>query len=224
MLTTERSLGILRIELEFKMENTQAGCQKKVGTKRKIIEAAIQMFSEYGYYRVTTRDIANAVHIKSASLYSHFASKDDILTSIYDLYRENMKKVLPDLDELYKLAETAPPFDVLMMTNFFFEPEDQEIMDRTVTIAAVESRTDKRSEEFMKESILSLPMNYTAKLLERMLELGRIEPLDIDAFVVLLSNFCYSAAIRNFTTNPLTIDEWNKGVSVIYQMVKPTGK
>jgi AcrR family transcriptional regulator len=206
------------------MKDTHDGSRKKVNTKQKIIESAIIMFSEYGYYRVSTRDIANAVHIKSASLYSHFASKDDILTSIYDLYKEKMGKVLPDLDELYKLAETAPPFEVLTKTNFFFEPEDQEIMDRVVTIAAVESRTDKRSEEFLKECIFSLPINFTAKLLERMLELGRIEPLDIDAFVVLLANFCFSAAIRNFTVDPITMEDWMKGTSLLYQMVKPTGK
>jgi AcrR family transcriptional regulator len=210
-------MGIATIKGKFSA-NTGAN------TKDKIIQASVILFSEYGFYRVSTRDIANAVDIRPASLYSHFAAKEDILASIYALYEEKRNKVLPDLNSLMKLAETDPPMEVLAKANFWFEPEDQETMDRITTIAAVESRTDKRSADFLTNNILNLPLEYGAPLLSRMLELGRIEPLDIDAFTTLLSNFCFSAAIRNFTQNPVTMDEWMQGTSLLYQMVKPTGK
>jgi AcrR family transcriptional regulator len=194
------------------------------GTKQKIIDTAIVLFSERNCDKVTTRDIARAVRIKPASLYSHFASKDEILTHIYALYEEKMKTVLPDLDELLKLAETEPPAEVLGKTNFFFESADQETMDRIIVIASLENRTDKRSEDFLLRNIFNLPRVSTAKLLERMLTLGRIEQMDVEAFIVLQSNFCYSAALRNFTGNPVTMREWNAGVNLLYQCIKPTGK
>jgi hypothetical protein len=57
-----------------------------------------------------------------------------------------------------------------------------------------------------------------------MLELGRIEPLDIEAFLTLLINFCYSAALRNYTNHPVTREEWYSGVGLLYSLIKPTGK
>jgi AcrR family transcriptional regulator len=200
----------------------KSGKQETVGMKQRILNAAVVLFSEQNYDKVTTRDIAKAVGIKAASLYSHFASKDELLTRIYALYEEKAGRVRPDLDALLKLAETEPPVNVLMKTGFFFNPEDQEIMDRIVVIAALESRADKRSEDFLIKNIVNLPRDYTVKLLKRMLELGRIEPMDVEAFAVLQSNLCYSAALRNFSNHPVTLSEWNAGVDLLYTLVKPT--
>ncbi|MDR3296473.1 MAG: TetR/AcrR family transcriptional regulator [Clostridiales Family XIII bacterium] len=206
------------------METIQDGGPKIVGTKQRIIAAAIQLFSDRSYDTVTTRDIAKAVRIQPASLYSHFTSKEELLTHIYNYYEERMAQACPDLDELMRLAETEPPLDVLAKTNFHFVPADQEAMDRIVLIAAVRSRTDLRSEDFLTRNIFNLPVRYTSALLRRMLELGRIEPMDIDAFTVIQSNFCFSAAFRNFSGHPVTLGEWAQANTMLFQLIKPTGK
>lgn len=46
--------------------------------KQEIIAAAFELFCENGYH-LSLSEIANAVGIKTPSLYSHFKSKDDIL-------------------------------------------------------------------------------------------------------------------------------------------------
>ncbi|PHK48752.1 TetR/AcrR family transcriptional regulator [Staphylococcus edaphicus] len=53
----------------------------KLGVKEKIVENAISLFSENGYEGTTLNQIANSVDIKKASLYYHYASKEEIYRS-----------------------------------------------------------------------------------------------------------------------------------------------
>lgn len=57
---------------------------EKSNTKGQIIEAALDLFSVKGFEATSMSQIADAVGIKKASLYSHFSSKQDILDSLVD--------------------------------------------------------------------------------------------------------------------------------------------
>jgi AcrR family transcriptional regulator len=53
------------------------------GTAREeILDAAAELFTNHGYASTSTRRIANAVGVRQASLYHHFATKDDILDAL----------------------------------------------------------------------------------------------------------------------------------------------
>ncbi|MDR0570237.1 MAG: TetR/AcrR family transcriptional regulator [Clostridiales Family XIII bacterium] len=200
------------------------GKVNSVGMKRRILDAAVKLFSESSFAAVSVRDIADAVGIKASSIYSHYGSKQDLLDAIYAHYEEVADRVRPDLGELMLLAETADPFEALARTEFHFDPDEQETMDRIVIIAAVESRWDERSEDFIMRNVVNLPKIYAEPLLKRMLELERIEPFDIDVFIVLMSNFCLSAALRNFSRKRMSFEEWALGYNYLLRMVAPTGK
>lgn len=47
-----------------------------------ILDAAAELFTEHGYANTSTRRIADAVGMRQASLYHHFATKDDILDAL----------------------------------------------------------------------------------------------------------------------------------------------
>jgi len=53
-------------------------------TKEKIVETALELFSQRGYDGVSVRDIARAVGIRESSLYNHFESKRAIFDGIVD--------------------------------------------------------------------------------------------------------------------------------------------
>lgn len=53
-------------------------------TKEKIIETALELFSQRGYDGVSVRDIARAVGIRESSLYNHFENKQAIFDGIVD--------------------------------------------------------------------------------------------------------------------------------------------
>lgn len=67
--------------------------------RAEIVTAATEIFAEKGYSNVGMRDIADAVGIRGASLYHHFASKEEILFAIcLTVTREPVEENLPMLD------------------------------------------------------------------------------------------------------------------------------
>lgn len=108
-----------------------------VSTRDEILEVAAKLFTEQGYTDTTTRQIAQAVGIKQASLYYHFADKNSILGSLltgtvepavrfadwldnqdldpairlYTLARFDLEVILRDrwnLHVLYRLPDASP--------------------------------------------------------------------------------------------------------------------
>lgn len=51
-------------------------------TKQKILDAALDLFSTQGFEATSVSQIADEVGIRKASMYSHFASKNEILESL----------------------------------------------------------------------------------------------------------------------------------------------
>ncbi|MEV0434254.1 helix-turn-helix domain-containing protein [Nocardia sp. NPDC050413] len=50
--------------------------------RAEILDAAAELFTTKGYANTSTRAVADAVGIRQASLYHHFAAKDDILDAL----------------------------------------------------------------------------------------------------------------------------------------------
>ena len=68
-------------------------------TKQEILEAALELFSVQGFEATSVSQIADAVGIRKASLYSHFENKQAILDAL-------VKNVLAQYEEHYIFART----------------------------------------------------------------------------------------------------------------------
>lgn len=53
-------------------------------TRREILDAALELFSEGSYFGTSMRQIARAVGVRESALYHHFPSKDAILAALVD--------------------------------------------------------------------------------------------------------------------------------------------
>src|SRR5271165_5973830 len=62
-----------------------------------ILDAAAELFSSLGYAGTSTRRIADAVGMRQASLYHHFATKDDILDALLAGTVDGALYLLPEL-------------------------------------------------------------------------------------------------------------------------------
>ncbi|MDR1604836.1 MAG: TetR/AcrR family transcriptional regulator [Gracilibacteraceae bacterium] len=196
----------------------------KSDTKRRIIDRAVQMLSAANYERVTMRDIAAAVGLKPASLYSHFSGKEEILTCIYAMFEEHAAEIRPEAAALSALAETAPPREAVHRTFFYFRPTDYENMLRILNIAHMMSGVDPRSLEFFQRHVFAVPRFYAGNVLEKLLRLERIEPLDVEAFLVLQTYFCYGAVLRSFTPGAPVREEWERGLGALLSLIRATGR
>ena len=54
----------------------------KQSTRDRILDVALELFTEKGYDKVSLREVAERVGVTKAALYYHFASKDDILRTL----------------------------------------------------------------------------------------------------------------------------------------------
>jgi AcrR family transcriptional regulator len=86
-----------------------------VSGREQILDAAAEMFSEQGYSAASTRRIAEAVGVKQASLYYHFASKQDILAELL------AGTVRPSLAFSNRLARTNEPAHVQLYALASFD-------------------------------------------------------------------------------------------------------
>jgi len=79
--------------------------RRREGTtaRAEILDAAAELFSEQGYAATSTRAIAMAVGIKQASLYYHFANKEQILAELL------ADTVVPSLAAVATLAGSGEP-------------------------------------------------------------------------------------------------------------------
>lgn len=60
--------------------------EAKSSRREEILETATELFAVQGYHAVGMRAIADAVGIRSSSLYHHFRAKDDLLAAITSEY------------------------------------------------------------------------------------------------------------------------------------------
>ena len=86
-------------------------------TKQEILNASLNLFSSQGYEATSVSQIANAVGIRKASLYSHFASKQEILDEL-------MKNVLEEYERrsVFTNADWSAPDFTKDKENF--TPDD----------------------------------------------------------------------------------------------------
>lgn len=189
-------------------------------TKALIFEAAAELFAKEGYGQVAMRQIADAVGIRASSIYNHYASKEDILMDIFDWYEGNLHTYEPDLDALLALVGHEHPHEILRRTIIIYPEEILPNMSRAMLIANALSTSTPRAEAIM-QNMINLAVVYDKPLLEKMLALDVIEPLDIDSFASLHSNYGFAAAVRFYSNNRISNEAYISALTLLFQLVKP---
>ncbi|MEU8620451.1 TetR/AcrR family transcriptional regulator [Streptomyces sp. NPDC048623] len=75
------------------------------GTRGKILEAALALYAELGFYGTSIRRIADQVGINSATLYSHYPSKEHVLAELVRVGHRELH------GRLTTAVEAVPPAD-----------------------------------------------------------------------------------------------------------------
>jgi TetR/AcrR family fatty acid metabolism transcriptional regulator len=111
---------------------------------QKILQAAIRVFSEKGFYNSRVSEIAKEANVADGTIYLYFKNKDDILISLFEeefgKIVQNMRAALEkDQDALQKIKRFA-------ITHLSIVSKQQELGE----VMGVEVR---QSSKFMKEYI-----------------------------------------------------------------------
>lgn len=159
------------------------------GTKQRILEAALDMFSENGYAGTNIRELAASLNLVKSSMYRHFESKEalwnavlETMSSYYDEHfgtADNLPAVPKNTEELYQMTMGMVDFTV----------HDEKI---------IKSRKLLLTEQFRNEKARKLATRYFMedteaifeKVFSAMMEAGTIRKTDVKFLA-----FSYSAPI-----------------------------
>lgn len=189
-------------------------------TKQAIFEAAADLFAKDGYHNVSMREIADSVGVTSSSIYNHYESKEAILLDIYHYFDDNMTKLQPDIPQLLKWVETLHPHDVLRRTTMIYPPEILDNMARSMLVTSSMTRADPRADQIIYKNLIDLSFKVDCPILEKMMALDLIEPLDIESFALIHSCYSHSAAVRFYTDHMIDNETWFRGLETIFQLVR----
>lgn len=85
-------------------EQVKAKRRPAADRREQILDAAVELFRAQGYAETSLREIADAVEIRKASLYYHYASKQDLLAAIHERFMDA-------LDEQAAATAAADPVE-----------------------------------------------------------------------------------------------------------------
>src|SRR6478735_7433594 len=127
-----------------------------------ILDAAVQLFAEYGYHAAPLRDIARIAGIQAASIYYHYPSKQALLVEIMQTYMQLLNssteriicKYTNPKQQLYEMIANHIRMHTTYKAEFF-------IIDTEIRSLEGENR----------EKILALRDEYE-HLLQRLLQEG----------------------------------------------------
>lgn len=96
-------------------------------TKQKILDVALDLFSQNGFSAVSIRDICKVIDIKESSVYYHFKNKQAILDELLQHFESIATGLMSKLEQALTITQKAIEGNLFEQTcDCFFE---QYLMD-----------------------------------------------------------------------------------------------
>lgn len=155
-------------------------------TKRLICERALEVFAEKGYAATTMRDVATAVGMRDASLYSHYPSKQAIFDAAVEHQLDRLTQALRSRHALAHPADDASAYlaDGPALTEVVlasYEPlfaDDGIVRLRHVLEGA--RRAYPRCDDLYRTVFIERPLELQRAIFSRLVEAGLFSPCDVD--------------------------------------------
>lgn len=166
---------------------------KQNDTKQKILDKALELFSEKGYEAVSMDEIAGAVGVKAPSLYNHFSSKkaifDAIVQSIISQYNEDTNKIDIHVENVKKDIPTFLRIDGAFLFEklrqvFEYSIENERIRGFRRMMSIEQFQSKEMSALFTKYYVDRL-INYHAKIFQALIDSHEISDDDPNALAMM---------------------------------------
>lgn len=160
------------------MTQTHNQNQSAPTTRDKILTAAINLFSQRGFTGVSVRDLTREVGIKESSLYNHFRNKDELLDTIFTLFQDHYRRLMPPLEALDALLPaTTPEAFLIRGLDLYKEHMASPDMGGIWRILHTELYRDPRARDIWLHVIIRDTLQWLEAVFTRQIALGQIKPL-----------------------------------------------
>ena len=147
----------------MKTDMTSKRRQKNNNKHQRIIQAAVKVFAQKGFYQAKVSEIARAAGVADGTIYLYFQNKDDMLISLFE---QEMRVILTEMKAALD-AEKGPAdkLAAFARTHLALVMHNQELAE----IIQVEIR---QSAKFMKE-YRNIPFRDYLGLLSQIIKQGQ---------------------------------------------------
>ena len=148
-------------------------------TRERILEEALNLFSEKGYEGVSVRDIACRVGIKDSSLYNHFRSKRQIFDTIVEECCQRAEQYFQERSLPFNLDDDISmyyntPFErlekmIIATFGYFFEDSHNVRFRKLLLLSQYE---DEKARKIYRQLYCEYPLEFQSRLFEKLIQSG----------------------------------------------------
>ena len=188
-------------------------------SKFQIFNASLRLFAENGYENVSVRQIAEAVGIKAASIYTHYESKEQILEECYEFYLNNRYSERLVKEKYEPIVKNGTKKEVMGIFNYSWQDTVHERMFFALLIVYSRIYSDSRAREIYASEI-SNSMQYLNELFNFGIKIGRFGKFNTSTVsLIILSTRLFAA--HSATIKPEENLEWHRAqVDFLDELVK----
>ena len=165
------------------------------GTKQRIFDVSVELFSEKGYDAVSLREIAGEVGITNAAIYNHFSSKEAILNDIFVAFKRKLDGYLLKKEQIDRYIETDTPRQLLERCIGRFVEDDSEFMANAYRITYREYLNNQLANELILTQLHEKTAQSIQYVLDSLIGRGSIPAMDTWFFALLWTQSMFSAAV-----------------------------
>ena len=143
--------------------------RKAAARKKRILDAASQVFARKGYQRATTKEIADEADVGEGTIYSYFGGKRDLLLALVSSLSE----------PLLTPPEGVPADDFEALIAAFLR-DRLTLTEQTLDLTRVLLYEARFDDDLRREYVENVLRKMTTRLEERMtplIEAGRLRPI-----------------------------------------------
>ena len=205
-----------------------------VGTKKKIFDNSVRLFTQKGFENVSMNDIADMANIRQSAVYNHFASKQQILDTIYGYYHYYSLSRRPSPSDVDIVLQNGSLMDIIMKGFIYeFEQNALDLMSDITKIIVQRASTDVTASELFQSLMLEEGINFVERGLNKAVEIGRLAPFDTHAVAVLINCirlytlFCWLVCPQNEVHEIVVRDEesmYEHVTALLTDLAPPAGQ
>ena len=181
--------------------------ESRSDTKEKIFGTALRLFATSGVENVSMRDIADAVGIKAASIYNHYASKDEIVEACYAYYHDNHALARLPQEQYIPILLEGSKEDILRVPDTDLPEEMTENIVSAMIVLFSRIHTDAKATEVYTKTI-DLSLAFLDEYFHAAIRVGRLEAFDVRGFSMLfLSARLFYA--QSVSIHPEAFHDWS---------------
>ena len=146
-------------------------------TKERILAAALEMFSQYGYAGTNIRELTASLGLVKSSMYKHFKSKEDIWNTLLDELIAYYEARFGSSEHLPPVPDSLEGLVSLTMRMVDFTVHDEKIV-KSRKLLSIEQFRDDRARDLATKYFLTGLKDMFTQIFAGMMEKGLLRRAD----------------------------------------------